>query len=238
MKKIYLIKAWETAMYTINELIEAYGQWVQQELQNSRMVYYANLMFEPLKGGPNAINVQMRSIIENIFYPALCKQLDRHSGRKGRHKYSPHLVLVPDLPIFKRHKTHTKGVTLNRGLHCNGFISISPRSRLKGGDLMEHFAQNSEQFTRLRFRTIHVEPITHDSHRVMDYSMKTIKRGEATFDDAIILPRTWEERQSEPIAKDPRSKAIKQIQSSTNISDDVAVHFFNHALSKRRRRES
>jgi hypothetical protein len=188
----------EREMHTIDDLIEAYGQWVQQEFQDGRIVYYANLMFEPLKGGSHAINAKMRSIIENIFYPELCKQLDRHSGRKGRHKYSPHVVLVPDLPIFKRNKTNTRDATLNRGLHYNGFISISPRSRLRGNDLKEHFAHNNRHFGRFGFRTIHVELITHDPHRVMDYSMKTIKRGGATFDDAIILPRSWQERSSKP----------------------------------------
>ena len=198
------------------------------------MVYYANLMFEPMKGGSIAINTQMRSVIENIFYPALCKQLDRHPGRQGRHKYSPHVVLVPDLPTFKRQKKHTRHGTLNRGLHYNGFISISSRSRLRGGGLIEHFAHNKGNFGRLGFRTIHVEAITHDAHKVMDYSMKTIKRGGATFDDAIILPRTWEERQSGPIEIDHRVNTIKQIQSATNVSDDLAAHYSFRQKSKPR----
>ena len=220
-------------MHTISELINAYGAWVQQEFRDGRMVYYANLMFQPLKGHSRAINAQMHIIIENIFYPELCKQLDRHPGRQGRHRFSPHVILVPDLPTFKRQKKHTRHVTLNRGLHCNGFIAVSPRSRLKGADLIEHFTHNSKIFGRLGFRTIHIEAITHDPHRVMDYSMKTIKRGGATFDDAIILPRSWQERQSKPIEIDPRIKAIKQITSSTNVSDDVAAQMYDDALSKR-----
>ena len=42
-------------------------------------VYYINLMFEPLKGGSNAIISQMRNIIENLFYPELCGQLGSSS---------------------------------------------------------------------------------------------------------------------------------------------------------------
>ena len=221
-------------MYTMTELIEAYGAWIQEEFLDGRMVYSANLMFEPLKGGSHAINVQMRSNIENHFYPELCKQLDRHSSRKGRHKYSPHVVLVPDLPIFKRQKTHTRDATLNRGLHYNGFISVSSRSRLRGKDLKEHFAHNNRHFGRLGFQTIHVEPITHDPLHVMDYSMKTIKRRGATFDDVIILPRSWQERSSKPLESDPRTNATKEIQSSTNVSDDVADQLYDNASSKRR----
>ena len=54
-------------MITQRDLIHAYGDWVQAEFINGWQVYYANLMFEPLKGGSNAINSQMRSAIENCF---------------------------------------------------------------------------------------------------------------------------------------------------------------------------
>ena len=95
-----------------------------------------------------------------------------------------------------------------------------------------HFAHYRELFARLGFRQIHVEPITHDSHEVMDYSMKTIKQGRATFDNAIILPRTWSERQRNPIELNPRDKAIKQIASSTNVSEEVAAQLYEDNSSK------
>ena len=100
-------------MITQHELIQAYGDWIIHESRDGRMVYYINLMFEPLKGGSNAVNTQMHSIIENMFYPELCKQLDRHPRRKGRHQFSPHLVLVPDLPTFKY--TPNTELSLNLG---------------------------------------------------------------------------------------------------------------------------
>ena len=190
---------------------------------NGWQVYYANLMFEPLKGGSNAIITQMRSIIENVFYPELCGQLDRHPRRKGRHQLSPHVVLVPDLPTFKYTPNTTRPVTLNKGLHYDGFISISPRSRLRGNNLINHFAHYRELFARRGFQKIHVEPITHDPHEVMDYSMKTIKQGRATFDNAIILPRSWNERQRKPVELSAKDRAIKQIASSTNVSEEVAA---------------
>jgi len=156
-------------MHTKNELINAYGNWVLLEIQDGRMVYYTNLMFEPLKGHANAITGQMHNLIEKSFYPELCKQLDRHPGRKGRHVLSPHVVLVPDLPTFKNDKKSARSVTINRGLHYNGFISISPKSRLRGNGLIEYFARTRGIFARLGFRTIHAEAITHDPHGVMDY---------------------------------------------------------------------
>jgi hypothetical protein len=72
------------SMITQQNLIYAYGDWIIQEFHDGRRVYYMNLMFEPLKGGSNAINFQMHSIIENVFYPELCGQLDHHPHRPGR----------------------------------------------------------------------------------------------------------------------------------------------------------
>ena len=119
-------------MITQYELIHAYGDWIIQEIREGRTAYYTNLMFEQLKGQSIAINAQMHGIIESSFYPELCKQLDRHPHRKGRHGLSPHVVLVPDLQTFKNDKKYPRKATLNGGLHYNGFISISPCSRLKG----------------------------------------------------------------------------------------------------------
>lgn len=219
-------------MITKQELIQAYGDWIIQEVQDGRMVHYINLMFDQLKGGSNAIITQMHSVIENVFYPELCGQLDRHPRRQGRHLFSPHVVLVPDLPTFKYTPNTTRPVTLNKGLHYNGLISISPRSRLRGNSLMNHFAHYRQLFARLGFREIHAVAITNDPHELMDYSMKTIKQGRATFDNAIILPRSWNERQRTPLQLSAKDRAIKQIASSTNVSAEVASQLYEGNSSK------
>ena len=94
---------------------------------------------------------------------------------------------------------------------------------------IEHYR---ELFGRLGFRKIHVEPITHDAHEVMDHSMKTIKQGRANSDYAIILPRSWKERQRKPLQLNAKARAIKQISSSTNVSEKVAGQLYEANSSK------
>ena len=62
--------------------------------------------------------------------------------------------------------------------------------------------------------------------------MKTIKQGRATFDDEIILPRSWKERQRTPPELNAKNRAIKQIASSTNVSEKVAAQLYEANSSK------
>jgi hypothetical protein len=101
----------------MDALINGYSEWVRDEYRSGWTPYYVNLMFDPLKVPQGAINSTMREIIENSFYVMLCKQLDRHPNRKGRHEVSPHVVLFPDLPVFKHNKQSLRDVSLNGGLH-------------------------------------------------------------------------------------------------------------------------
>ena len=64
--------------------------------------------------------------------------------------------------------------------------------------------------------------ITHDPHEVVDYSMKTIKQGGVAFDDEIVLPRSWSERQPRLVELSAKDRAIKHIASSSNVSETVA----------------
>ena len=62
--------------------------------------------------------------------------------------------------------------------------------------------------------------------------MKTIKQGRATFDNEIILPRSWSERQRKPVELSAKDRVIKQILSSTNVSEKVAAQLHEDNSSK------
>ncbi len=49
--------------------------------------------------------------------------------------------------------------------------------------------------------------------------MKTMKRGRVDMDHVLLLPRLW---QPSPQPVDASTKALKDIQSATNISDELA----------------
>ena len=115
-----------------NEIVRAHGDWLIEEvLREWRRLYFINIMFKPLRGAGTAIDAQMHDAIVNGFYPQLCKHLERHPGRRGRHKYLPHLFLFPDFPVYKTRKQSLRSVTLNGGLHYSGVVSISSRARLR-----------------------------------------------------------------------------------------------------------
>ena len=62
--------------------------------------------------------------------------------------------------------------------------------------------------------------------------MKTIKMSKASFDNAIILPRSWNERQPKLFKLNTKERAIKHIGSSTNFSDEVAAQLYEAKSSK------
>jgi hypothetical protein len=77
-----------------------------------------------------------------------------------------------------------------------------------------------------------VQPVTHGVNTVVDYAMKTLKRGNVDYDTAIILPRTYDEMRSSRMSSDPHKLAIKNIQSAMNVSDQVAEQIYRNAAGK------
>jgi hypothetical protein len=208
-----------------SQIIRAHGDWVIEEvLREWRPFYFINIMFKALRGTGSAVDAQMHDAIVNGFYPQLCKHLERHPGRRGRHKYLPHLFLFPDFPVYKTQKQSLRRVSLNGGLHYNGVVSISPRSRLKE-DLDDHIWRNQASYYGDKIERIHVRPVTYDPYRLLDYGLKTVARGRADYERGIFLPKSLSEMQPAQ-NMDERTKAIKYIQSSSNVSDDVADEIY------------
>lgn len=198
----------EAAMYDITDLLTGYKQWIANELAQEWTPYYVNLMFSHLRLPASMLYSQMADMIEKQFYVLLCKKLDRHPNRRGRHNLSPHVLLFPDLPVAKRKKHSLREVTLNGGLHFNGFVSISPQARLRENTLVEHFAVHQAEYLRDGMR-VHAKPLTDNLSGIVAYAMKTIKRGRFDLDQVILLPRTWEERQPSIDQLDDYSRVLQ-----------------------------
>jgi hypothetical protein len=213
-----------------NQIIKAHGDWLIEELLREwRLFYFINIMFKPLRGSASAIDAQMHDAIVNCFYPQLCKHLERHPKRRGRHKYLPHLFLFPDFPVYKIRKQSLRRASLNGGLHYNGVVSISPRARLKE-DLDNHIWRNQASYYGDKIERIHVKPVSYDPYRLMDYGLKTVARGRANYERGIFLPKSLSELQSAQ-SMDERTRAIKCIQSSANVSDEVAEEIYQQTPS-------
>ncbi len=157
------------------EFIHAHGDWVVQQISNGWDPYYINIMFDPLSPADGWVSRQMEVIIENQFYPTLCRKTGPHPGRRDRHQFLPRVILFADLPVYKLERPLITQSPVNYGLHYNGFVSISPNSRLRES-LVAHFKRFQETYAKHGIARIHVVPITETPHHLSDCAMKTIKR--------------------------------------------------------------
>jgi hypothetical protein len=222
----------------IETMIQCYTDWLIQEIRQGHLPYYINIMFHQLPGPSNRdIIEQMQSAIYKSFYPALCKQFARHPHRKSQEYLLPGARLFPDLPVWKRHKDSCSKTILNRGLHYTGFILVPPKSRLKENFCehikrkqhlyVDHTYNNRSLYNHGGIKRIHVVPIDRDPYNITDYAMKTIKAGKVDDATIIILPRTMSEMKSNTPVLDAKSRALKDIQAETGISDEMAEVFYS-----------
>jgi hypothetical protein len=174
------------------------------------------------------------------YLPASCRvQLSKALPRRLR---SAHLLpkarLFPDLPVWKRHKDSCSKTILNQGLHYNGFILVPPKSRLKESFCehikrkqhlyVDHANHNRPLYNHGGIKRVHVVPIDRDPYNITDYAMKTIKAGKVDYDTTIILPRTMSEMKSNTLVLDAKSRALKDIQAETNVSDQMAEIIYSN----------
>jgi hypothetical protein len=199
--------------------------------------YYVNFIFEAFRGTPSGIMAQMHKWVCNDFYRRFCLEFVHHPRARGEQARMPSLWLFPDKPVFKGKKTSLREITINAGgLHLNGPMLIPPISRFRE-DPIAHIMQG-QRYAGRRIRRIHVEHIKSHFERVSDYAVKTMKWGRADPDDILILPRTPDEMTRRSRPSSPGEKAIKDIQSAFNVSDEVAgqIYTTRHADASGARR--
>lgn len=83
-------------------------------------------------------------------------------------------------------------ISINNGFHFQGIALTPPVSRFRS-TLDEHFRQEQHKYISDKLARIEVQPITWDPAYVTDYVFKSIKRGLASDEDIIILPKTIRE---------------------------------------------
>ena len=119
---------------------------------------------------------------------------------------------------MKRDKISLPEATVNSGFHLNGFVAVLPQTRLKV-PFTEHIADQQWWYTGKAVRRVHVEPVTREPHKVTDYAMKTMKRGSLTSIMCCYCRGCGNLHHSPWMQS---TKALKDIQSATNISDELA----------------
>jgi hypothetical protein len=172
-----------------NQLIRGYGTMVRQRVDVGRKPYLLTFMFTSLPGSPAAIVGQMRAEATRVF-TTLITRVARRPTSPASVDLLPVMIAAPDMPVPKIVKPAADATSLNAGLHMHGLLLMPPRSRLKvGAD--EHFRDHQGLYCgdRSRLDRIDVRPITHTPELVVDYLLKSVRRGRVSYDDILILPR-------------------------------------------------
>jgi hypothetical protein len=212
--------------HQVSDGARALAEWMQAGIREGYTLYYINFMFENLHGPRNAVLQQMRTSIHRGFYSPLCRLSAHHPKAPAERHRLPEAMLFPDLPVYKA----TGGALLhgnaNGGFHYNGLIRIPASCRLKQ-PLNEYVEANTLNFRRRRIAKVHVVPATSTLEHLADYAAKTVKRSLASLDDIYVLPLSAAEMRREGEQLTPYERAIRDIQSTTNASPQLAEELYN-----------
>jgi hypothetical protein len=169
-------------------LIQAYGAWVQQQLDEGWDGYLFTFAFNQLPGSIRAKSQLMEREIVRWY-----GRLATRTVRKPRSlKWAPLLpkgVFVPDRPVSKKSKQDLRDVVINDGLHMHGILVANRFGRISE-PLDVHFAEKSKEYLTGNLRHIDIEPITQTAGYVTEYAMKGLKRPIFSLDNVLVLPRT------------------------------------------------
>src|SRR6266446_6163981 len=106
-------------------LIQSYGVWVQQQIDDGWDAYLFSFLFHQLPGSIRARNQQMeREVVR--WYGRLATRTVRKPRSPRWAPLLPKGVFVPDLPVYKKSKQNLRDVVINDGLHMHG-IGVANR---------------------------------------------------------------------------------------------------------------
>src|SRR5450759_3345296 len=134
-----------------NELLDAYGAWVTDYMDQGHDAYLTTFMFNHIPGNPKSTMGLMTKDIEQ-FYRTLVTRVVRKPRTAQIHQL-PKLIALPDRPVPKHFKQALEDVAINDGLHVHGITMIPERSRLDC-ELDEHVHAESRIYTDSRHTRI------------------------------------------------------------------------------------
>jgi hypothetical protein len=159
--------------------------------------YFMTFMFKSIKGNQRTKWNRMRREIERV-YSTMLTHIIRSPRSTPLHDF-PLLIAYPDRPVPKHEKQPLKRITINDGLHPHGMLLDPPWTRMPE-TIDEHVARYHSLYVwpGHPLLSIHVEPATHNLPRVIDYAMKSFKRGRFDLDDVLVLPKSQTEMPGRP----------------------------------------
>jgi len=190
----------------VQQLLQAYGQWVHDHMAYGWHGYLLSFMFCHLSGSDvsqmlghlpgSDVSKRLEIMRKHLgwFYGRLAKNSVPKASHPIWSEFLPKVILAPDFPVSKKSKKQTlRDVTINNGLHWHGLVLVNPLAPKLPGKLDVHIKENWKKYLVGSIRTIGVEPITHDPVYVTGYGMKGLKRRQFFEDEILIFPRAVSE---------------------------------------------
>jgi hypothetical protein len=174
-----------------NTLIQAYENWIHDNIAMGYRGYFLTFMFSPLQGCDQTKLLEMKKRL-GWFYGRLAKASVPKARDKKWTSFLPKAVLAPDFPVFKHAKQQLRDVTINNGLHWHGLVLTHPFAPKIQEPLDVHIKGNLAKYLVKGIRKIDIKPITHDAEYVTDYGMKSVKN-RLLGDEIVLFPRAVSE---------------------------------------------
>jgi hypothetical protein len=192
--------------HRIQQLLQAYGQWVHDHMAFGWHGYLLSFMFSQIQD-LNAPRMEIMKKHLGWFYGRLAKASVPKASSPKWSQFLPKVVLAPDLPVPKHSKVRLRDVTINNGLHWHGLVMVNPLTPKLPGPLDVHLNETRSKYLVGSIRTIGVEAITHDPVYLTGYGMKGLKTRSFSTDDVLIFPRTVSELPTN--GPDPRAGPVR-----------------------------
>jgi hypothetical protein len=169
------------------EIVQAYGHWIQEQLNLGWDGYLVTFMFRNISGSNEAKIQQMHKEITRFY-----EKLATRAVRKPRSENWAHLlpkgVFFPDVPGYRKSESNIRKVSINDGLHFHGIMVATQECRLKE-PLHLHLGRKRKLYVGGRIYRIDAEPIRSRAVFVTDYGGKAIKRRRFSYDHVLLLCR-------------------------------------------------
>ena len=173
------------------QLLEAYGNWINEWMQQGWDGYLITFMFHNLSGAMSTQISQMHEEVTKVF-SKLVTRMVRKPRSPNWVPLLPKGVFVPDLPVVKKTKVSVREASTNNGLHMHGVLLAHRWGRLNI-PLDLHFEEKRATYQTGKIRTIDVKRIDYDPGYVTEYAGKGLKRPCFNTDHILILPRSLSE---------------------------------------------
>jgi len=207
------------------DIIQAYGDWIHVHLSQGWDGYLFTFMFQHLAGSADAKIRQMEQDITQVYQRLLTRTV-RNPRSPLWQPFLPNGIFFPDRAGYrgsKRFNNSISDVSINDGIHVHGVILTHRWGRLQE-PLDVHFAEHWDRYHIGKIRRIHIEPITHEVVRTTDYAGKAVKRRDFSTERILVLPQSVSElpdKKPRPLGTS-QERLVKDLQSSWNVSDEVA----------------